>query len=239
MRILIIDDERPTLEMLALFLGAYGYDVLSAENGAQGVELFKAHRPEIVMTDIKMPGLDGIEVLKRIKAVDSATEVIVVTGHGDMDLAVKALNLNATDFINKPIQKDALEAALKRARERLANARQSGNAVSIDVQGHIAIMSVKGNVTARSEASLQEAYNRIIGMELHNVVLRFDENATINGAGIALLTQLLLEGAKKGQKVAITGVSDNFQKVFDIVGITRFAKLYDSTENAMASFGSA
>lgn len=234
MRILIIDDERPTLDMLALFLGAYGYDVLCAENGVQGIELFKASRPEIVMTDIKMPGMDGIEVLKRIKSVDPTTEVIVVTGHGDMDLAVQALNLNATDFINKPIQKDALEAALKRARERLATARQAGNAIGIDVRGNVAIMAINGNVTSRSEGPLQEAYNKVIGMELSKIVLCFDENATINGAGIALLTQLLLEGSKKGQSVAITGVSDNFEKVFDLVGITKFAQLYATTEDALA-----
>lgn len=234
MQILIIDDERPTLDMLSLFLGAYGYDVLVAENGLQGVELFKAKRPEIVMTDIKMPGMDGIEVLKRIKAVDASTEVIVVTGHGDIELAVKALNLNATDFINKPIQKEALEAALKRASERLAAAKKTGNPIEVEVRADTAVMRVNGNVTSRSEGALQDAYNKIIGLELTKIVLCFDENATINGAGIALLTQLLLEGSKKGQRVAITGVSDNFEKVFDIVGITKFASLHPSLEDALA-----
>ena len=234
-KILLIDDERPTLEMLSLFLGAYGYAPLTAENGEQGIELFKIERPEIVMTDIKMPGMDGIGVLKRIKALEPTTEVIVVTGHGDMELAVQALNLSATDFINKPVQKEALEAALKRAEERIHSARKGVNDITIHQEGDISIMDIQGNVTSLSEPFLKEAWNRLIKNENKKIVLRFDENATINGAGIALLTQLLLESSKKGQVLAITGISENFKKVFDIVGITKFAVLADNVEEAMAA----
>ncbi len=231
--ILIIDDEQPTLDMLKLFLSAYGYPVLMAESGEQGIEIFEAERPPIVMTDIKMPGMDGIEVLKRIKSVSPDTEVIVVTGHGDMDLAIQALNLNATDFINKPVKKEALEGALKRAEERIAAGRHKENRITIRVQGEVAVMEIHGNVTSQSEAFLQEAYNQVIEKELAKVVLKFDEHATINGAGIALLTQVLLEGTKKGQAIAITGVSDNFRKVFGIVGITHFATLYEDEDKAI------
>ena len=66
-----------------------------------------------------MPKMDGFQVLKEIKRMAPETEVIVITGHGDMDLIVQALNLDATDFINKPIKRTALDAALRRATERL------------------------------------------------------------------------------------------------------------------------
>mgnify|MGYP001597807028 CR=1 FL=1 len=115
--ILVIDDEKPTLMMFRLTLAAYGYEVLTAENGQEGVDVFNRERPGIVLTDIKMPGMDGIEVLKQVKAIDPSAEVIVITGHGDMDLAIQALNLEATDFINKPVQRVALSQALKRAEE--------------------------------------------------------------------------------------------------------------------------
>jgi len=118
-KILVIDDERATLNMFHLLLGAHGYTVLTAENGVEGLEVFRKERPPIVLTDIKMPGMDGFEVLQQIKEMDSDSEVIVITGHGDMDLAIQALNLNASDFINKPIQKDALDMALRRAEERI------------------------------------------------------------------------------------------------------------------------
>jgi hypothetical protein len=66
-KVLIIDDEKPTLAMFELFLEAYGFEVLTAEKGEEGIEVFEAENPSIVFTDIKMPGIDGFEVLKRIK----------------------------------------------------------------------------------------------------------------------------------------------------------------------------
>jgi YesN/AraC family two-component response regulator len=118
-KILVIDDEKATLFMFRLFLDAYGYAVLTAENGEQGLEIFKKERPAIVITDIKMPGIDGLTVLQKIKEIDPKAEVIVITGHGDTDLTTQALNINAVDFINKPIKKEALDEALKKAEERL------------------------------------------------------------------------------------------------------------------------
>ena len=118
-KILVIDDEEPTLSMFRLFLGAYGYQVFTSANGSEGIELFKKERPSIVLTDIKMPGMDGLTVLKQIKNIDPKTEVIVITGHGDMELAKQALDLDAVGFINKPIKKEALDQALNKALERL------------------------------------------------------------------------------------------------------------------------
>jgi signal transduction histidine kinase len=117
-KILVIDDEKPSLAMLRLLLGAYGYTVLTAENGMAGLEVFRSEKPPIVMTDIKMPGIDGIEVLQRIKRESQDTEVIMVTGHGDIELAIQSLKFDATDFITKPISNDALGIALKRVNER-------------------------------------------------------------------------------------------------------------------------
>jgi YesN/AraC family two-component response regulator len=121
--ILIIDDEKPTLQMLSLFLEASGYRVLTAENENQGLSLFKQEQPEIVLTDIKMPGKDGLDVLRQIKEISPATEVIVITGHGDRDLKEKALTLDASAFFNKPLDTDALDEALKAAQARMAEKR--------------------------------------------------------------------------------------------------------------------
>ena len=118
-KILVIDDEKPTLAMFRLLLEAYGYLVLTAENGTEGLEIFRTEKPAIVITDIKMPGIDGLAVLQRIKDIDPKAGVIVITGHGDTDLAQRALEGNAVAFIHKPIKKEALDAALQKARERL------------------------------------------------------------------------------------------------------------------------
>lgn len=119
-RLLLIDDEPAIRRMMSLDLGSDGYKVFTAGDGESGLELFAAKRPHIVLTDLKMPGLDGIEVLRRIKQASSETEVIVITGHGDLELAIKSLQLDASDFVTKPISDQALEVALKRAQQRLA-----------------------------------------------------------------------------------------------------------------------
>ena len=118
-RILLVDDEADIREVLEISLLDIGCEVFSAENGEHALNLFRAENPPIVFTDIKMPGMDGIELLKKIKHENPETEVIMITGHGDMDLAVKSLKNDATDFITKPINVDALEIALKRARDKI------------------------------------------------------------------------------------------------------------------------
>lgn len=117
--ILIIDDELPTLQMLSLYLEACGHKVLTAENETQGLEVFKRERPPIVLTDIKMPGRDGLDVLRQIKSLSPQTEVMVITGHGDKALAQQALELKASAFFNKPLDTEALDRAIKEIEQRL------------------------------------------------------------------------------------------------------------------------
>ena len=118
-KILLVDDEEGIRKVLGISLADSGYDVLTAENGEQALRLFAQHAPPIVLTDIKMPGIDGVTLLKNIKSENPDTEVIMITGHGDMDLAIKSLQHDATDFVTKPINDDVLEIALKRATERI------------------------------------------------------------------------------------------------------------------------
>jgi signal transduction histidine kinase len=117
--ILIVDDEEGIRKVLSIALSDMGYRVLTAENGAAALRVFKAERPQIVLTDIKMPEMDGIELLRRLKQEQPETEVIMITGHGDMDLAIKSVKYEATDFVTKPINDEVLEIALNRAQERI------------------------------------------------------------------------------------------------------------------------
>ncbi len=123
-KLLVIDDEPSTLKMLGRLLGAYGYSVLTAGSGEEGLEVFRNERPPLVITDVRMPGMDGIEVLKLLREITSEVEMIVITGHGDMELAVRSLRNSASDFINKPIRREALEIALQRAEEKIELKRQ-------------------------------------------------------------------------------------------------------------------
>jgi signal transduction histidine kinase len=122
--ILIVDDEEGIRKVLRIALSDMGYDVLTAENGAAALRIFGDVRPPIVLTDIKMPEMDGIELLRRLKQQSPETEVILITGHGDLDLAVKSVKYEATDFVTKPINDEVLEIALNRAQERIALRRK-------------------------------------------------------------------------------------------------------------------
>ena len=123
-KILLVDDEEGIRKVLGITLTDSGYRVLMAENGQEAFRIFKTESPPIVMTDIKMPGMDGIELLKNIKRLNPDTEVIMITGHGDMDLAITSLKHEATDFITKPINDDIMEIALKKAHDNIIVRKQ-------------------------------------------------------------------------------------------------------------------
>jgi PAS domain S-box-containing protein len=123
-KLLLVDDEEGIRKVLGLSLADSGYTVYTAENGEQALEIFRKETPPIVLTDIKMPGMDGIELLQKIKHENPDTEVIMITGHGDMELAIKSLKYQAVDFVTKPINDDVLEIALHRANEKICMRRQ-------------------------------------------------------------------------------------------------------------------
>jgi PAS domain S-box-containing protein len=115
---LVIDDEAGIRKVLSIALSDAGCEVIAAADGREGLRLFREISPQIVLTDIRMPGMNGLDLLRTLKAEEGDKEVIVITGFGDMDLAIRALQLDASDFITKPIHNDALMVALKRAKER-------------------------------------------------------------------------------------------------------------------------
>jgi two-component system, NtrC family, sensor kinase len=122
-KILLIDDDAGIRRITALALGQAGYSVVTAADGPSGIQLCQEAAAQIVITDVGMPGMDGLEVLKRIKEIDPDKEVIVTTAFTEMDLAIRALQLDAGGFLVKPVSDHALSAALERAKERYRRRR--------------------------------------------------------------------------------------------------------------------
>lgn len=118
-KLLVVDDEEGIREVLEITLTDAGYEVLTAENGFSGLDMVKTHKPDIVLTDIRMPGMDGMALLKTVKQTYPDIEVIMITGYGDANLAIDSLKIGAVDFISKPVNQDVLEIALKRANDRI------------------------------------------------------------------------------------------------------------------------
>ena len=116
--ILIVDDDRQVREVLhQIFLGA-NYKCLLANDGHEGLEVFRASRPPLTVTDLKMPVMGGIELLQQVRQADPDAAVIVLTGAADVKTAIASLQLGAYDFIMKPVNVDELLIAADRALER-------------------------------------------------------------------------------------------------------------------------
>ena len=105
--------------------------------------------------------------------------------------------------------------------------------IALETLGDVTLFDVKGDVTALSEPFLNEAYEKAKAQGVSKILLQFKKDAYINSGGIALLIQVLAETQKNNQKAAITGLSDHFNKIFNMVGITKFAKIYNTLDDAL------
>ena len=119
-KILVVDNEETTRETLLKILEREGYQVLTANDGQAALEIIKEQRVNVVVSDVCMPRMDGNKLLKMAKAISPEVEVILMTGHGKMEMGVEALKEGAFDFIQKPFTKLALQKTVKQALEKQA-----------------------------------------------------------------------------------------------------------------------
>ncbi len=113
--ILVVDDEKIVLEVFRKILEKKEYTVLTVNNGKTALEQVEEKRPNLVILDLKMVGMNGIEVLRQIKRIDRNIEVIIITGYGAMKTARIAMRLGAYDYITKPIDINYIKALIKSA----------------------------------------------------------------------------------------------------------------------------
>ena len=114
-RILIIDDEAAIRDSLKMTLEYDGYDVMQAATGEEGVKLVEREAPDLVFLDIKMPGMDGLEVLQKLRHLVEVTPIVVISGHADITTAVEATRLGAFDFIEKPLERERVLVTVRNA----------------------------------------------------------------------------------------------------------------------------
>ena len=117
-KILVIDDERSIRNSMKDILSFEGHEVVLAENGMEGLVSVKTEKPEVVFCDIKMPKMEGIEVLERIKEFTSDVPVIMISGHGTIDTAIEAIKKGAYDFIEKPLDLNRILITIKNATDK-------------------------------------------------------------------------------------------------------------------------
>ena len=124
-KILVVDDERSILETLEMFLSEKGHQAFKADTGAKGFALFCAHKPEIVILDIRLPDCNGLDLLNRIQTKECLTKVIMITAFQDMETTIQAMKRGASDYIHKPLDADAVEKAITRALRTLEAERET------------------------------------------------------------------------------------------------------------------
>ncbi|MEP7087132.1 MAG: response regulator, partial [Gemmatimonadota bacterium] len=130
-KILVADDEKGIRAALGQLLEYDGYEVHSVQNAVDAIAEYEKWHPDLVFMDVKMGGIDGLEALKRIRVIDPAAIVVMISGHGTIQTAVEATQLGAYDFLEKPLDTDRIQVTLRNAlqhvvlREENSRLRQS------------------------------------------------------------------------------------------------------------------
>ncbi|MFP4531388.1 MAG: response regulator [Desulfobacterales bacterium] len=207
-RVLVIDDEADIREILQVVLEDAGFQVEAAENGEIGLDRCQAVRPHIVITDIRMPGIDGIRVLEEVKNKFPEIEVIVITAFSDMEVAIRALQLDASDFITKPINETALEVALNRAKDRYLSKKEIREYTALlEQQNAKTLQELIGSHVFRDKL-IEYSMDGILGCDETGQVIIFNQS----------LQQMLgysRETDFKALTLADVLPSDNYQLFFD------------------------
>ncbi len=233
-KILIIDDDQSIRDTLTNYLKKKNHEIFSAENGEEGLEKVKQHHPDLVISDIRMPGMNGLEMLKLIKAYDEHINVIIMTAFDDMQSTVKAMREGAYDYIEKPIELERLKVSIKRALENKHLSEQLASFTPNDEEEY----DVE-NILIGKTQKMKEVYKKIGQVSSSNVtVLILGESGTgkelvaraIHYSGLTkdkpfiavnctALTESLLESELFGHvKGAFTGSIRDKKGKFEIAG---------------------
>ena len=140
--VLIVDDDADLLRTVGDYFERLGYEVWREHTGEAGLEAYALHRPEVVLLDLKLPDLDGMQVLEELRRQDAA--VLLMTGHGDIETAVRAMQLGAENFLAKPVDMPLLAAAAARALDKVRLKRHNALLVSRQAPGGDDILGVSG-----------------------------------------------------------------------------------------------
>ncbi len=154
-KILIVDNEEILRLAVKKNLSQIGYQVYVASNGQEGFKIFQEKKPQMVILDLKMPVMGGLEALQKIKKISQETEVVIITAFADMETSIRAIKLGAFDYIQKPVDFEQLEIVISRGFERIEMRQRLADQV-IQLE----------NALAQRDQAIQR---RIKGVEKHQI----------------------------------------------------------------------
>ena len=214
--ILVVDDEKSQREILEMILSGEGYDVTTAASGEAALKFARERRFDLALTDLKMTGMDGIELLQHLLAFDSSIIVILLTAHGSIESAKEALRSGAFDYLEKPYDKSALLATINRALDRL-NAIDSeiiSASPKMETVKKMILKVARSNSTVliRGESGTGK---ELIARAVHNQSPRADE--MFQAVNCAAINENLLESELFGhEKGSFTGAHAEKKGLFEI-----------------------
>jgi len=198
-KVYVIDDDEAMRDSLNFLLASTGFDVVLFESA----QIFLDTLPDLafgcVLSDVRMPGIDGIELLKRMKARNSPLPIVIMTGHGDIPLAVEAMKLGAVDFLEKPFDDDRLVAMIETAIRRAEPAAKS-EALTQDIVARVATLSPRerqvmdGLIAGLSNKLIARDYDispRTIEVYRANVMTKMQANSLSELVRLAMRAGLL------------------------------------------------
>jgi DNA-binding NtrC family response regulator len=214
--ILVVDDEKNQREILETILSGEGYDVTTASSGEAAMKFVESRRFDLVLTDLKMTGMSGLDLLRELTNFDKSIIVILLTAHGSVDSAVDALRLGAFDYLQKPYDSDKLLETVDRALKKLSALDTEIVSVSpeMDKVKKLILKIAKSNSTVmiRGESGTGK---ELIARSMHKNSLRADE--TFQAVNCAAINENLLESELFGhEKGSFTGAVGEKKGLFEI-----------------------
>ncbi|MEP6850662.1 MAG: sigma-54 dependent transcriptional regulator, partial [Acidobacteriota bacterium] len=214
--ILVVDDEKNQREILETILSGEGYDVTTASSGEAAMKFVEARRFDLVLTDLKMTGMSGLDLLKELTNYDKSIIVILLTAHGSVDSAVDALRLGAFDYLQKPYDSEKLLETVSRALNKLTTLDIEIVSVSPEMDGvkKMILKIAKSNSTVliRGESGTGK---ELIARSIHKNSLR--SNEIFQAVNCAAINENLLESELFGhEKGSFTGAIAEKKGLFEI-----------------------
>jgi DNA-binding NtrC family response regulator len=214
--ILVVDDEKSQREILEMILSGEGYDVTTASSGEAAMKFVADRHFDLVLTDLKMTGMSGLDLLKQLTDFDKSIIVLLLTAHGTVDSAVDALRLGAFDYLQKPYDREKLLETISRALNKLTNldAEIVSASPEMDRVKKLILKVAKSNSTVliRGESGTGK---ELIARSIHNNSLRTDE--VFQAVNCAAINENLLESELFGhEKGSFTGAVNEKKGLFEV-----------------------
>ncbi|MFC1854991.1 response regulator [Thermodesulfobacteriota bacterium] len=216
-KVLIIDDESDIRFLIKSILAKEGYDIFEAQNGPEGIKLFNEMPIDLVITDVKMPGMNGIEVLRELKNINSEVEVVILTGHGNLEMAISAIKESAYDFVTKPL--DNIQSLITTVKTGLEKRR-------LTLENKQLLIELKN---ANDELSLKNSnYFEVLGFVSHEL-----KNAmTILSGYVGLFQDGIVGDLTSNQKEIMDKIAYNVESINNL--IINYLNLSKIEKNALS-----